>query len=119
MAIELSWFNPTARTYVFSVLLSGVPEEAVPTITVDIPQFEALGFVPLWSCTPPPDPDIHVYTCTPGLISREALNDSIPDLFAAVTYERRMGGRDFITTLSAEGVVDPDLTNNTDSLRGQ
>ena len=81
-----------------------------PTVTVAVSRFNNLAFPAAWSCTPPVDRKRRTYTCSPDAGAGQ--------LVITVRFHPR-GAKNLTADVSAPGVDDPDLSNNSDSLQAR
>jgi RNA polymerase sigma factor (sigma-70 family) len=108
LALSSELISRDKRTYRSTVNLGGVPGDVTPTVTVAVSRFNDLAFSADWSCTPPVDRKRRTYTCSPDAGAGQ--------LVITVRFHPR-GAKSLTADVSAPGVDDPDLSNNSDSLQ--
>ena len=108
LALSSELISRDKRTYRSTVNLGGVPDDVTPNVTVVVSRFNDLEFSADWSCTPPVDRKRRTYTCSPDADAGR--------LVITVRFHPR-GAKSMSATVSAPGVDDPDLSNNSDSLQ--
>ncbi|MGH3506801.1 MAG: sigma-70 family RNA polymerase sigma factor, partial [Nocardioidaceae bacterium] len=108
LALSSELISRDKRTYRSTVNLGGVPNDVTPTVTVAVSRFNNLAFSADWSCTPPVDRKRRTYTCSPDAGAGQ--------LVITVRFHPR-GAKNLTADVSAPGVDDPDLSNNSDSLQ--
>jgi hypothetical protein len=109
LALSSKLMSKDRLRYRSTVTLGNVPGDVTPTVAVQVARFNELAFSADWSCTPEVDKDQRTYACSPDADAGK--------LVVNIRFHPR-GAKSLTATVSAPGVDDPDLSNNSDSLQG-
>jgi RNA polymerase sigma factor (sigma-70 family) len=109
LALSSTLMSKDKLRYRSTVTLGNVPGDVTPTVTVQVARFNDLTFSADWGCTPEVDKDQRAYICSPEADAGK--------LVVNIRFHPR-GAKSLTATVSAPGVDDPDLSNNSDSLQG-